>query len=251
MASHSTASEHQEGGVDVVSVSDRNPGVRTIRVHRPQPQEATFIPATIKGLGITLKHFAKNFFLGRSRNEIETVDYPRIPRRKESLIDTMPDPHERRDEYPEYYPDRYRGLHRLMMRPAAPEGERARASAGAAQLGEDERVRCVACMCCPTVCPAHCITIIPAETDDQGVEKYPAVFEIDELRCVVCGLCVEACPCDAIRMDTGMHAPPVEERGKGIWTKEAMLANKPVHKERDSTSTAVQGGKGKDWREGQ
>jgi NADH-quinone oxidoreductase subunit I len=232
MASHNTAHEHPAGGVDVVSVSDRNPGIRTIRVHRPQPEEATFIPATIKGLGITLKHFAKNFFLGRSKNEIETVDYPRIPKRKESLIDTMPDPHERREEYPEYYPDRYRGLHRLMMR-------------------EDERVRCVACMCCPTVCPAHCITIIPAETDDQGVEKYPAVFEIDELRCVVCGLCVEACPCDAIRMDTGMHAPPVEERGKGIWTKEAMLANKPVHKVRDSTSIAVQGGKGKDWREGQ
>jgi NADH-quinone oxidoreductase subunit I len=106
-------------------------------------------------------------------------------------------------------------------------------------------------MCCPTVCPAHCITIIPAETDDHGVEKYPAVFEIDELRCVVCGLCVEACPCDAIRMDTNMHAPPVEERGKGIWTKEAMLANEPVHKKRDLISIAVQGGKGKDWREGE
>jgi NADH-quinone oxidoreductase subunit I len=245
MASHSTAHETQDGGVDVVAVSDRNPRVRTIRVHRPAPQEATFIPATIKGLGITLKHFAKNFFLGRSKNDIETVDYPRIPGRKESLVDTTPHPHDRPEEYPEYYPDRFRGLHRLMKRPVA-EG----AGAGAALL-EEERVRCVACMCCPTVCPAHCITIIPAETDDQGVEKYPAVFEIDELRCVVCGLCVEACPCDAIRMDTNMHAPPVEERSKGIWTKEAMLANTPVHKERDSTSIAVQGGKGKDWREGQ
>ena len=38
-------------------------------------------------------------------------------------------------------------------------------------------------------------------------------FEIDELRCIVCGFCVEACTKDAIRMDTGTHAPAVEEHG--------------------------------------
>ena len=90
------------------------------------------------------------------------------------------------------YPERFRGLHRLMLR-------------------DDGAVRCVACMCCPTVCPAHCITIVPEETGN-GNEKRPAIFEIDELRCVVCGLCVEACPCDAIRMDTGEHAHPTEKR---------------------------------------
>jgi NADH-quinone oxidoreductase subunit I len=97
-------------------------------------------------------------------------------------------------------------------------------------------------MCCPTVCPAHCITIIPAETDDKGIEKKPAVFEIDELRCVVCGLCVEACPCDAIRMDTGMHATAVEDRADGIETLESMLG-------RGIKSTAKQGGEGPQWRE--
>ena len=45
------------------------------------------------------------------------------------------------------------------------------------------------------------------------------MFEIDELRCVVCGLCVEACPCDAIRMDTGEHAQPVEDRADAIETQ--------------------------------
>jgi NADH-quinone oxidoreductase subunit I len=130
-------------------------------------------------------------------------------------------------QYPEEkvtYPERYRGLHRLMLR-------------------EDGAVRCVACMCCPTVCPAHCITIIPAEVDNKGVEKAPAVFEIDELRCVVCGLCVEACPCDAIRMDTGMHATSVEDRADAIETLESMKA-------RGIRSTAVQGGEGPDWRAG-
>jgi NADH-quinone oxidoreductase subunit I len=130
-------------------------------------------------------------------------------------------------QYPEEkvtYPERFRGLHRLMLR-------------------EDGNVRCVACMCCPTVCPAHCITIVPAETDNKGIEKRPAIFEIDELRCVVCGLCVEACPCDAIRMDTGDHAKPVEDRADGIETLETMLA-------RGIKSSAKQGGEGPNWREG-
>ena len=128
-------------------------------------------------------------------------------------------------QYPEEkvkYPERFRGLHRLMLR-------------------DDGAVRCVACMCCPTVCPAHCITIIPAETDNKGIEKKPAVFEIDELRCVVCGLCVEACPCDAIRMDTGDHAKPVEDRADAVESLESMLA-------RGIKSTAKQGGEGANWR---
>ena len=208
--------DHDEGP-RVLSVSDRHPRVRTIQVVRPEPQDTSFLAAGAKGFGITLKHFARNLFLPlkkltnrnmagapvdeKWRNEIETVQYP-----EEKVV----------------YPERFRGLHRLMMR-------------------EDGNVRCVACMCCPTACPAHCITIVPAETDDKGIEKKPAVFEIDELRCVVCGLCVEACPCDAIRMDTGEHARPVEDRANAIETRESMLA-------RGIPSTAEQGGEGPNWR---
>jgi NADH-quinone oxidoreductase subunit I len=199
------------GGPKVLSVSPRNPRVRTIQVARPTEQDASFLRATLKGLAITVRHFGTNFFRGKGKNLIETVQYP-----EEKVT----------------YPERFRGLHRLMLRP-------------------DESVRCVACMCCPTVCPAHCITIIPAETDDKGVEKGPAIFEIDELRCVVCGLCVEACPCDAIRMDSGVHAKPVEQRGDGIMTRDMMMKlNKELDTIKDGGySTATQGGEGADWRE--
>jgi NADH-quinone oxidoreductase subunit I len=199
---------------------DGRPRVRTVQVVRPEAQDTSFLAATAKGLGVTLKHFARNLFLPmkklairaeagapaeeRGRNDIETVQYP-----EEKVT----------------YPERFRGLHRLMLR-------------------EDDTVRCVACMCCPTVCPAHCITIIPEESEHAGIEKRPAVFEIDELRCVVCGLCVEACPCDAIRMDTGEHARPVEDRGRAIETKQSMM-------ERGIRSTAVQGGEGPEWKSGE
>jgi|GEM_PF-206467 len=222
-------------GPRVLSVSTVSPKVRSIAVNRPTPDQVSYLAASKTGLGITLRHFAKNFF-GRRRdpqllargepvpppatagakllnvfspiNDIETIQYP-----EEKTV----------------YPERFRGLHRLMQR-------------------DDGNVRCVACMCCPTVCPANCITIIPAQTDDKGIEKYPAVFEIDELRCVVCGLCVEACPCDAIRMDSGVHAKPVEERGDAIMTKELLLAvSADVGK--PPSSIAVQGGEGADWRD--
>jgi NADH-quinone oxidoreductase subunit I len=212
---HAPAAGH---GPKVLSVSDRSPKVRTVQVVRPDAQDTTFLAAAAKGMAITVKHFAKNFFLPRRKladlntggappdrswkNDIETVRYP-----EEKVV----------------YPERFRGLHRLTLR-------------------DDGAVRCVACMCCPTACPAHCITIIPEETGDNGTEKRPAVFEIDELRCVVCGLCVEACPCDAIRMDTGEHAHPVEDRSHAIETKASLLG-------RGVKSIATQGGAGPTWRD--
>jgi NADH-quinone oxidoreductase subunit I len=218
MSSHAEDShDDAPAGPKVLAVSDRHPRVRTIQVVRPKPEEASFLAATAKGLGVTLKHFARNLFLPLKKSADRSRAGAPADERWRSEIETV--------QYPEEkvtYPERFRGLHRLMMR-------------------DDGNVRCVACMCCPTVCPAHCITIIPEESDDKGIEKRPAVFEIDELRCVVCGMCVEACPCDAIRMDTGLHAHPVEDRADAIETKQSMLA-------RGIRSTAVQGGEGPDWR---
>lgn len=168
-------------------------------------QRQTYLPGVVGGLWVTFRHLMNNWignlFGRRKQTDIATLSYP---------------------EEKKPYPARNRGLHRLMKR-------------------EDGEVRCVACMMCPTVCPAHCITIVPEQAPDGRIEKRPRIFEIDELRCVVCGLCVEACPCDAIRMDTGIHASPTTRRSDAILDKEALLS-------RGDKSTAVQGGAGPFWR---
>ena len=66
---------------------------------------------------------------------------------------------------------------------------------------EDGRAKCVGCGLCPTVCPVHCIKLIPAE--DENGERYAAVYEIDEFRCIFCGFCQEVCPVEAIHL--GVH----------------------------------------------
>ena len=220
---HDAHDEPATTGPKVLATSTVSPRVRTIAVVRPTAQDANYLAATKAGLGITLKHFAKNLF-GRRRT-VAQLNAGTPPKGLQNDIETIQYPEEKA-----VYPERFRGLHRLMQR-------------------DDGQVRCVACMCCPTVCPAHCITIVPEQSDDKGIEKRPAVFEIDELRCVVCGLCVEACPCDAIRMDSGTHAKPVEERGDAVMTKDKLIA---VSKDngKSPTSTAVQGGAGATWRDG-
>ncbi len=146
----------------------------------------SYVPEIIKGLTVTSTQFFKNLAAGLAgrQGDVVTIQYPDV----------------KRD-----YPERYRGLHRLTYR-------------------DDGQVRCVACMCCSTICPANCIHIEAAEHEDASIEKFPSSFVIDELRCIVCGLCVEACPCDAIRMDTGIHAHPYYERDKAFLDKEALLS---------------------------
>ncbi len=71
---------------------------------------------------------------------------------------------------------------------------------------DNGKERCVACGLCEWACPTDCITIFPAETDD-GIERYPRVFDIDMSRCMFCGLCEEACPEEAIVMSPKSRSP--------------------------------------------
>lgn len=135
---------------------------------RLTPMEAAYLPEIFKGFGTTLKHFVTSFGAGRTNR---TLQYPE----------------DRRELYPPevsgFEPSNFRGVHRL-------------------NKDEKGRVKCVACMMCPTLCPANCIHIEADVSPWDDREKYPKKFEIDELRCIYCGMCEEACPVDAIELTT-------------------------------------------------
>jgi len=136
--------------------------------------EKVYFPEVFKGFATTMRHFFTSF--GQSR-------LPGQPKTNRAFQY----PEERREHFPVeeggMHAPNFRGFHRL-------------------NRDEEGRVKCVACMMCPTICPANCIHITAAESPWDDREKYPAKFEIDELRCIFCGMCEEACPVDAIELTT-------------------------------------------------
>ena len=138
--------------------------------------EASYLPEVVKGFGVTMRHLFTSF--GQSK----------LPLAGDSKTTrAMQYPEERREHLAVVEgglnASNFRGVHRL-------------------NRDEAGRVKCVACMMCPTICPAHCIHIEAAESPWDDREKYPKKFEIDELRCIYCGMCEEACPVDAIELTT-------------------------------------------------
>ncbi|MEM1165708.1 MAG: NADH-quinone oxidoreductase subunit I [Planctomycetota bacterium] len=157
--------------------------------------ETTYLPEIIRGFGTTLRHFATSF--GQSR-------FPGQPKTSQ----TMQYPEERKEHLPVeeggMHVGNFRAVHRL-------------------NRDEEGRVKCVACMMCPTICPANCIHIEAAESPWDDREKYPAKFEIDELRCIFCGMCEEACPVDAIELSP-MYDVVGLTRQEMIFDKEKLLS---------------------------
>jgi NADH-quinone oxidoreductase subunit I len=138
---------------------------KVIRVQRHEKLgllERLYLPMILRGLFVTSVHFFRNLRgLVTGRNRTDfVVQYP------EERID---------------YPDAFRGMPALVQLPnGAP--------------------RCVACGLCEFACPTDCISIVPGETQEARIERFPEAFEIDMSRCMFCGLCEEACPEEAIVM---------------------------------------------------
>lgn len=181
-------------------------GKIVVRQRKMNFWERSYVPEVLKGLGLTIKHF---FRAASGKNYRDSEDAWFL--NEGNVTYQYP-------ESPKPYAPRYRAQHRLMLR-------------------EDGDVRCVACMCCSTICPANCIHITAAEHDDPSIEKYPTAFTIDELRCIHCGFCVEACPCDAIRMDGGEHVKCFDDRNEAYFNRDLLM-------EAGELSVAVQGGEG-------
>jgi NADH-quinone oxidoreductase subunit I len=150
--------------------------------------ERMYLPEVFKGFGTTMRHFFTSFGQGRTSR---TLQYPEQRREHKG-------PEEGGME-----PSNFRGVHRL-------------------NRDEQGRVRCVACMMCPTICPARCIHIVAEESPWDDREKYPAKFEIDELRCIFCGMCEEACPVDAIELTTEYDVVGLS-RQEMVFDKEKLL----------------------------
>lgn len=170
-----------------------------IHLSRPQmnSSESVYLPEIVRGFGTTVRHFFTSFgqsklpVLGRSKTT-RTMQYPEDRRENRDVLDQGMEP------------SNFRAVHRL-------------------NRDEEGRVKCVACMMCPTLCPANCIHIVASESPWDDREKYPAKFEIDELRCIFCGMCEEACPVDAIELTTEYDIVG-KTRQEMVFDKEKLLS---------------------------
>lgn len=162
--------------------------------------ESVYVPEVVKGFAVTMRHLFTSFGHGKTSR-------------------TMQYPEQRREDMPVekggLNASNFRGVHRL-------------------NRDEAGRVKCVACMMCPTICPARCIHIQAGESPWDDREKYPVKFEIDELRCIYCGMCEEACPVDAIELTpeydvVGMtRQEMVFDKEKLLHVYDVTIAKKPM-----------------------
>jgi NADH-quinone oxidoreductase subunit I len=158
---------------------------RAVIVARPRPMRTRWwvaARAVLQGMWIAQRHFTRNLWgFIRRKPTVFTVQYP-----EQRLT----------------HPGAFRGMPVLVQM-------------------DNGKERCVACGLCEWACPTDCITIFPAETEDE-IERYPRVFDIDMSRCMFCGLCEEACPEEAIVMSQNVEIAGFS-RPATLWHKADLL----------------------------
>ena len=145
--------------------------------------ERAYLPAIVKGLSITMKHFLKVVF---AKGEV-TIRYPE----------------EKRE-----YSENFRGMHSLKR---DEDGKERCTACGLCALS------CPAEAITMTAAERQ-----HGEEHLYREEKYAAVYEINMLRCIFCGLCEEACPKEAIYLD-GDHVPADYLRKDFIYGKDKLV----------------------------
>ncbi len=137
--------------------------------------EKIYLPAIVKGLGITFGHFWKIIL----RKKKVTMQYPE-------------------EKWDAHLPEHYRGAPALVTD----------------ENGRERCVSCQLCeFICPPRAIRIKPGEIPKGTEWEKVEKFPREFDIDMIRCIYCGMCEEVCPEQAIflRQDYAITGASREE----------------------------------------
>jgi len=166
----------------------RDDEILQINIPKLNRMESVYLPEVFRGFATTMRRLYTNMVTKSTRR---TMQYPEERREDRPILEGGMEK------------SNFRGVHRL-------------------NRDEKGRPKCVACMMCPTICPAQCIHITSGESPWDDREKYPVKFEIDELRCIFCGMCEEACPVDAIELTTEYDVVGTT-RQEMIFDKEKLL----------------------------
>lgn len=166
----------------------------------------------LKGLGVTLKHFAstyvEDFKQGLKRYTVEERFALHQSPEARGLFTV---------QYPEEkiaVPERFRYVPFLVVNDAD-------------DPVEPGHIWCTSCGICAKVCPPQCIWITRGTDPETGRPKpEPKEFYIDIDICMNCGYCAEYCPFDAIKMDHDYEIPSYDRTAAHIYDLEKL--SKPL-----------------------
>ena len=145
--------------------------------------ESVYLPAIVKGMGITLRHAAKSIF----GDGVATISYPEEVRTRVKI---------------------WRGEQVLKL------DEEGRERCTACGL--------CAVACPAEAITMTAAERTKEERHLYREEKYASVYEINMLRCIFCGMCEEACPKSAIYL-TDKLVNVAENRGNFIYGKDKLV----------------------------